>query len=497
MTTPRKDPFAGGPLRLQRGLSVLATLGPKGRIFVLCLFFVVLLGIWFGLRNYAENWEKGRDADHPPTKVLGPAGFPFEIEGVPTLDPSQAAAIRDATPEEQRKASDEALAYVMLETLQAPAVAAFDTNLMPLVPGLAEQIRQDPAPHRFKFYRFRGKLESIEEKFEQGEGANRAMAHYHRGTILVDPGDPPLRITFFTPFPPRHQDEQLPVVSPPMELITDGFVRGRGIFLQRYLDLDPASRETPTLLIVATLLERDYEARPVETLADVGLDAIRDDKSLWGSPDEPLLRRPYTLSLLRFVKYAEPRAGEAGRARREAEKLVPEGFDSPEGYDALTRDPREHRAKYYAGLGALIDTPFVQDLDGDVRVEANDAGVERYATGLIYTDNRFIVSYAAPASIVKGLRKGARIRYEGYFYKNRLYPSKSGAYQLVPWLVLTELREILPEPPNVIGQLVFAGAFVFVIGAVIFWVVREDRTKEDFRARRRRRIAEARPDEGA
>lgn len=497
MVEPRKPPVPGGPLRIQQRINPLGALGPKARIVFLCVFFVALLAIWFYLRGIAARGEESDAHPAQPTKVLPPEGTPPEIEGVPTLDHAKAETVRDETPEERRRASREALEYLMLEAAQTPAVRWYDRGLLPLVRGLADEMERDPRPHRFKFYRFRGKLERIEECFgEEGEG-NRAMAKYFRGLVLADPRTPQLRVTFYTPHAPEHRNELLPVVSPPAELIEDGWVRGRGIFLQRHLDVTPDGREVPSLLLVVTLLERDYETRPVETLEDVGFDAIRDDPALWATPDAPLLRRPYALVMLRLLKYAEARAGEPGRARREAEGLVPGSFDTRAGYDGLMAAPAQNRGRYFGGLGALVDPPFLQDMESDLRVEPNDAGVESYASGYLYTDGGFVVFYSAPTSVVAGLRKNARVAYEGFFYKNHAYTSASGQDRMVPWLVLTSLREIRPKLPGAKGQLLFAAAFVLVIAVVIFWVVREDKTKEEYRARRGRRVVRPRPDPGA
>jgi hypothetical protein len=496
MVEPRKPPLPGGPLRIQQKINPLSSLSPKAWLVFLCVFFVALLAIWFYLRQIAAGGDAAGASRTRPAKVLPPEGAPLDIEGVPTLDPAKAETVRDETPEERRKPSREALEYLMLEARQTPAVRWYDRGLLPLVRGLADEMERDPRPHRFKFYRFRGKLERLEECFGE-EGAHRpAMEKYFRGLVLLDPRTPQLRVTFYTPHAPEYRNEQLPVVSPPVELITDGWVRGRGIFLQRHLDVTPDGREVPSLLLVVTLLERDYETRPVESLDDVGFEVIRDDPALWATPEAPLLRRPYALTLLRLVKYAEARAGEAGRARREAEGLTPASFDTRAGYDGLMAAPAENRGRYFGGLGALIDEPLVKDMESDRRIEPNDAGVESYALGYLYTDGGFVVFYVAPTSVVAGLRKNARVAYEGFFYKNMVYTAASGEDLMVPWLVLTSLREIRPQLPGVKGQLIFAAIFVLVIAAVIFWVVREDRTKREYRARRSRRVVKPRPDPG-
>ncbi|MGQ0613250.1 MAG: hypothetical protein ACT4PV_05875 [Planctomycetaceae bacterium] len=491
-----KQPISGGPLAIQRSLSIFSTSSPKARILILCLFFVVLGALWFGINSYAKSATTAT-RPYEPTQVVRPEGN-FDLEHLPNFDPSMRERIRDFLPAERRNPDREALGYLMREALQTPAVRFYNKGLFPFVPGFAREIEKAAEPPRLQFFRFRGAIEFVEERIEESaeEDKGGPFEHYWRGRILVEGGDAAVRVSFISPFPPVTRDLQAPTVIPPTIELKEGWVRGRGLFVQRHLDAGPDGKEVPAFLFVVTGLERDYEARPVATLADVGLEVIQDDPALLETAQRDLLRKAYPLTLLRFVKYVEPLAGQAGQERRRAEGLEAGFFDTPKAYFDLIHNPGRHRAGYFAGKGTLLVAPFVQDDETEITVEPNDAGVEAYATGLVYTDAELIFQYAAPASLVAGLKSGARIRYEGFFYKTWVYPSKDGAERMVPWLVLTVLETVPPPARDRLGELIFAGAFMLVIGVVIFLAVREDKTKAAYRASRRKRILEPRPEAG-
>ncbi len=496
MARLHKQPKSGGPLGIQRSLSLFSTASPKARILFLCLFFVVLGALWFGLNTYAKT-ATPQTQPYEPTQVVRPETS-FDLEHLPTFDLRMRERLRDFLPAERRAPDREALAYLMLEALQTPAVRYYNKGLFPFVPGFAREIEKADVLPRLQIFGFRGQLEYVQEVIEESgeEGKGGPFEHFWRGRILVEGGDAAVRLSFLSPFPPVTRDLQAPTVIPPTIELKDGWVRGRGLFVQRHLDTGPDGKEVPAFLFVVTGLDRDYEARPVETLADVGLEVIQDDPALLDTAQRDLLRKAYPLTLLRFVKYVEPLAGAAGKERRRAEGLEPGTFDTHAAYFDLIHHPGRDRAKYFAGKGALLMAPFVKDDETDVTVEPNDAGIEAYATGLVYTDAKLIFHYAAPASLVAGLKSGDRIRYEGFFYKTWVYPSKSGVDRMVPWLVLTVLEVVPPPVPDRRGEFIFALAFVLVIGGIIFLVVREDKTKAAYRASRRRRVLEPRPDAG-
>ena len=123
-----------------------------------------------------------------------------------------------------------------------------------------------------------------------------------------------------------------------------------------------------------------------------------------GTVSETLLREAAEKvngALLRLVKYVEPLAGPEGRARRKELGLEPKSFDSRDAYDGLVREASQHRGACFGGLGAVVGEPFLQDLEGEDPIPANDAGVEAFATGFLHTDGQFIVSFSAPASLVR------------------------------------------------------------------------------------------------
>ena len=64
--------------------------------------------------------------------------------------------------------------------------------------------------------------------------------------------------------------------------------------------------------------------------------------------------------------------------------------------------------------------------------------------------------------------------------------------RLAPFVVLTELEEVLPPPPDYKSQFIFAGAFFFGLLLLVWIIIRDDSTKQEFQRRRKgRKIGEA------
>jgi len=242
-----------------------------------------------------------------------------------------------------------------------------------------------------------------------------------------------------TPIVPMWTDPDDVAAQP--ELIEDGWVRGRGILVKNYLD-GSSGDEVPSVLVVATDIQRDYEVKPVESLADVPFNIIRDDPSRTGEPGyRNLLARLFPRPLFRLVEWASRFAGaEHADARRKA-GLEPRSFDDPAVYPKLLDAPAAFRAEYFGGLGVLALTPQVS---GPENTPPNDAGVQEYLHGWILTDSQRLVWFVAPAGLAdRAWAPRDRILWEGYFYKWRSYPSRDGQDRLAPVFVLTRL-EVVP-----------------------------------------------------
>lgn len=458
---------------------------PRMRILVLVGLLVILIAMVVGLRSYATSADTGRIGEIPDASI-GITGDP-RFRGIPSLDMQVAERVRDASPDARRDWEDAAIPYLLLEARHTPAVHAYNRNLLPLKPESAAEIAKDSRPWRFKFVRFRGELESIlEEDYDARYGGDGKIGLVHRGRIRLDGGDPPARVVFLTPYGPQWSDPNSPEPVERWEPITDGWVRGRGIVVKNFLEPGPDGAEVPAILVVATLLERDYEIRPVERLEDIPFQIVEDDPSLVDDPDRrKLLFRSYPLCMFRLIRYAESRAGDAGKELREREKLVPQSFDTRARHEELIGQPARFRGTYMGGLGIVADRPV---LHGAETTEANDAGVEEYLHGFLATDRLQVLQFVAPASLADDWKAMDRIRYEGYFYKTRAYPARNGTEQLRPMLVLTVLEKVAAAKPDYVGGLVIAGAFVAGILLFIFIVVREDRTKQDYRRSRKKRV---------
>ncbi|MGH7162674.1 MAG: hypothetical protein ACREID_04260 [Planctomycetota bacterium] len=492
MPPERKSPLRGGsPLGgpARPGFSELFSLAsPKARIIALVAMLALCGVIVYWLKG-VQRAATEAPPDFAPSAPMPPTRAEAEVIGVPPLDQRYADAIADTGPEERRRWEKEALAYLLLETRTTPAVLHHGRNLLPLVPESAREIAKDARPWRFKYFRFRGKLEYLRE---EDYGATYdlkadAVGFVHRGRVLVAGGDPAVRVAFVTPVRPVYQDPNEPAPHPESRAITDGWVRGRGILVKNFTDLGPDGEEVPAFLVVATRIERDYETLPVGTLEDVPFEIIDDDPAHAGDPaTEPLLFKLYPKTLFRLVKYAEARAGPEGAATRGNEGLRPDSLDDHKRYQELLDAPAKHRGRYFGGLGVLM-LPHVEEADTFRAENANDAGVDEYLTGCILTDAEMLFQFAAPASLARDWKARTRIRYEGFFYKAQAYYARGGDKRRFPFLVLTALEEVRAPEADHSKDLFIALACVAGVALFTYLVVREDKTKADFRAQRRRR----------
>jgi hypothetical protein len=457
---------------------------PRWRIAVLVGVLIMLIALFAGLRSYATSPDAKRGPEVPDAQI-GITGEDLRFRGIPSLDDTLAERIRDIGPDARRDWEPEAMEYLVLMARHAPAVHAYNVNLLPITPGSAVEIAKDSRPWRFKFVRFRGELEYIvKEDYEARYGGQAKLGSVHRGRIRVAGGET-ARVAFVTPTAPRTTD---PNSNDPVERyedITDGWVRGRGVLVKNFLDAGPEGGEVPAILVVATQIERDYETRPVERLEDIPFQIIEDDMSLVGEGERHrLLFKSYPRCMFRLIRYAEARVGEAGRALRQQEQLETRPLATLDQYEELRNQPTRFRAQYFGGLGVLPDEPVFHDPE---TTEPNDAGVEEYLHGFIANDRLLLIQFVAPASLAGKWKKGDRVRYEGYFYKTRAYNARNGSEQLRPMLVLTVLEKVAMPKSSYVGPLVIASLFVAGIVAFVVIVVREDRMKDDYRRSRRKR----------
>ncbi|MHC4549035.1 MAG: hypothetical protein ACYTEZ_09665 [Planctomycetota bacterium] len=470
-----------------RGLfSFLHLADPKLKVYFLLGALVVLVAIMVGLNLYAESKEAQQIAgERVPSPAVGEVAG---LAGIPAFDPAIGYRIADEGPDARRRWEDEAIPYLLLEARNTPAVTAYRRNLLPITPGSAAEIEKTSRPWRLKFVRFRGPLEYLrEEDYDQTyRPADPPLGRVHRGRVLVASGEQAVRVVFLAPAAPMWSDPNESTPRPEVKFIEDGWVRGRGILVKNYLDATGAE-SVPALLVVATRIERDYAPVRVETLKDIPFTIINDDPSIATEEAGRLvLAKEYPKALYRLVKYAEPRAGREGAALREQEGLAPQSFDSEKGYEELLGEPWRFRTKYFGGLGAIALEPLPY---GPSTITANDAGVDECLNGWILTDKQKLVQFVAPARLAGDWKLRSRIRYEGYFYKTKLYPARNGTDRLAPLLVLTVLEKVPPPVPNLTAQILIAVGFIVGIAALVFIVVREDKTKESYRRLRRKRIA--------
>lgn len=470
-----------GGLRPSRGLfGFLHVSDPRMRIYVMGGLLVLLLAIAFGLRMYAGSDEAKQMTQQSVPSPEAPSG----VTGMPIFDPEIGNRITDEGPDARRRWEDEAVPLLLLEARSTPAVTAYSRALLPITPGSAAEIEKDSRPWRLKFVRFRGPLEYIrEEDYESTyRKTDPPLGRIHRGRIRIGEGDEAVRVVFLAPTAPLWSDPNGPTPRPEVKLIRDGWVRGRGIFVKNYIDTD----DQPALLVVATRIERDYATVPVTTLDKIPFQIIDDDPAHAAQEVGRLvLAKEYPRTLFRLVKYAQTRAGPAGAALRREEGLTPGSFDSEKEYEELVGQPARFRAQYFGGLGAIALEPFAY---GPTTITANDAGVTECLNGWILTDKAKLFQFVAPIELAGDWPQRTRIRYEGYFYKTKLYPARDGTDRLAPVLVLTVLEKVAPPRPNLMVPILIAAGFVVGILALAAIVVREFRSKESYRLQRRRRM---------
>lgn len=470
-----------GGLSPSRGLfGFLHVSDPRMRIYVMAGLLVLLLAIAFGLKMYAGSDEAKKMTQQSVPSPAAPSG----LSDMPIFDPAIGHRITDDGPEARRRWEDEAIPFLLLEARSTPAVTAYSRALLPITPGSAEQIEQNSRPWRLKYVRFRGPLEYIrEEDYESTyRKTDPPLGRIHRGRVRVGAGDEAVRVVFLAPTAPLWSDPNGPTPRPEVKLIRDGWVRGRGILVKNYIDTD----DEPALLVVATRIERDYETVPVTTLEEIPFQIIDDDPAHAAEEVGRLqLAKEYPRTLFRLVRYAEKRAGAPGAALRAQEQLVPQSFDSEKQYEELVGQPARFRAQYFGGLGAIALEPFVY---GPTTITANDAGVTECLNGWILTDKAKLFQFVAPIELAGDWPQRTRVRYEGYFYKTKLYPARDGTDRLAPMLVLTVLDRVPPPRPNLTIPILIAAGFVLGILALAAIVVREFRSKESYRLQRRKRM---------
>jgi len=495
-----KDPFPNPRRQKSSGddkiggayLSSLKVQDPRMKILVLVGMLVVLGLAAFLLEGYAATPEANRIADEPAEKIG--TDLKVRFSGVPALDPAIAERISDQGPDARRRWPEEAIDYLMHEVQYRAAVRAYARNLFPLTAGNAEQIRADSRGWRFKYVYFRGELEDVrEENYEEtyGEHPEGEIGQVKRGIVKVAGGgelQPPLRVTFLTPSLMQHRDPN--VIDADIEEITGGWVRVRGIFVKNYVDERPDGTEVPSMLVIATVVERDYETEPVESLADIDFEIILDNPAIADTAEgQRILAKNFPRPMFQLVKHAEKRAGEPGRELREKENLRPKAIDDSETLQRVIGSPAEYRGEYFGGFGIIALEGLSR---GPSDVEPNRAGVEGYFEGWLLTDREKLVRFVAPEPLMhRDWPKRTRVRWAGYFYKALGYPARDRSRRLAPFVVLTELEEIVPEPRDVQGELVVAFGALAGLALLVWILVREDKTKSDFRRSRRRVKVEA------
>lgn len=495
-----KDPFPNPRRQKNPGahkiggayFSSLKVRDPKMRIIVL-IALAALLGLSSMMLNlWAESPEATQIADEPSIQT-GTDLVP-RFRGVPALDEKLAERITDQGPEARRRWPTDATNYLLYESQHSPAVRAYARNLFPLTPGSAEQIRADSRPWRFKYVYFRGRLEWVDEvNYEETYGRNPEgeIGQVKRGLVLVAGGEamqPPLRVSFVTDALMQYTDPNELEAS--VQEIQEGWVRIRGILVKNFVDKEKDGTEVPSILVVATQVERDFEIHPVKALSDVEFGIIHDNPAIADTPEgQEILAKNYPRPMFQLVKYAEARAGEQGRALREQEGLKPKPIDDPKTLEKVVGAPGEHRGDYFGGYGIIALEGYHL---GPSDTEPNDAGVQEYFEGWLLTDREKLVRFVAPAPLLeRRWPRRTRIRWAGFFYKSLGYPARDRTRRLAPFVILTELEQIQPEPRDVKGELLVAAGALLGLAILVWIIVREDRTKKDFRRSRRGQAAKA------
>jgi hypothetical protein len=393
----------------------------------------------------------------------------------------------------RRRWPREAIHYLLLEAANTPAVFSYEMNLLPLTRGSAAEIDKDSRPWRFKYVRFRGELEYLrEEPYDAvGEASAAAPGPVWRGRVRLDDGDPPLRAVFVCVTPPIWADTNENNPRPEATLIKDGWVRGRGILVQNYIDVPGG--DVPALLVVATEIERDFEVVPVTSFDDIPFDIILDNPSMSSTEDgRAILAKEYPRPLFRLVAWAEGLSGGPGAPKRAEAGLKPERIPPGKPWEALVGNPKAYRGKYFGGMGIVVVSPqhYLPET-----VTPNDAGVEEYLNGWILTDEQKLMQFVAPISLDGEWDVRTRVRWEGFFYKTKLYPSRDGSERMAPVFVLTVLEKVVARGASHLFPLIIAGSIVLGLLLLAYLVLREDSTKESYRLMRRRKVAAGRPAE--
>lgn len=482
MIDPSKLTRPGGPFP-RSPFQLLALSSPRAKIIVLVVVLFLVIGGMIGLRRYARTPEAKEV--HDSFAVALPA--PDIPSGVPALDMSLADHLTDYGEEARRRWPHEAVRYLLLEASNNPSVFSYRKNLLPLTRGSAAEIDKDSRPWRFKYVRFRGEIEYLkEEPYDAISGApapERGLVW--RGRVRVDEGDPPLRVVFVCVTPPMWADTNDATPRPEAKLITDGWVRGCGILVQNYIDVPGG--DLPALLVVATEIERDFEPVPVDSFDDIPFDIIRDSPSMGDTDDgRAILAKEYPRPLFRLVAWAEQRSGAPGAAKRAEEGLSPARIGSGRAFETLVGNPEAARGKYFGGKGVVVVSPerYLPEM-----MTPNDAGVEECLNGWILTDEQKLMQFIAPITLDGPWDMRTRVRWEGYFYKTKLYPAKDGTERLAPVFVLTVLEKVSVEAKQDFFPLILAGSVVLGLMILAYLVLREDSTKESYRRLRRRRVA--------
>ncbi|MFQ5844544.1 MAG: hypothetical protein ACE5JG_06085 [Planctomycetota bacterium] len=439
---------------------------------------VLLLGTVFLLMRTNPPEPRAEQPSLPvadePTQVFG-AG-----KGGPSFDADTLALLKDATVEQRRTPRPEPLGYLLAEAKQNPAVWSYRDRLARIDADLGEELQETPAAWRGVILSFRGRLEvPIEEQDLAAAWGTTAVdvEKVWHGRLLIE-GRPDHRLHFLSPTEPTWTDPEDPTPNPPTPPLREGWVRGRGIFVQRLLAPGAAGAgEVSALLFVATALERDYQRREIATLQDCELHKIEDDPVR----GRAILDRPFPLQLARLLRYAEARAGAKGKPLREKEGLTPDTIDAKKTYEELMAHPDRFRARYFGGLGTVMVEHTVR------RAPPNDAGMRETGTVWILTDKQRLLRAHTPPALRVDLPKGTRVLYEGFFYKGSAYPTQAGTWRRAPVLVLTRLDRVLPPESNPLSELIFAGAFGAGLLLLIWFIVREDKTKRAYRRGRAHR----------
>jgi hypothetical protein len=482
MIDPLKPSARGGPLSPRPSpFEILAVRTPVARIVLLVVLLLLVIGGMVGLNQWAKQPEAKQISPDVPVSIEVPHEAPT---GIPPLDMSIAERLTDNGPEARKRWPTEAIHYLLLVAANTPAVFSYDKNLLPITPGSAKEIEKDSRPWRFKFVRFRGEIEYLEQVPDESSDGAGSKDLVWRGRVRCDKGDPPLRVVFVTVTAPMWADTNENTPRPETKLIEKGWIRGRGIFVQNYTD--ERGGDVPALLVVATGIERDYEAVPVHSLKDVPFDIIQDNPTIAATDDgRAILMKEYPTPLFRLVAYAEPRAGAPGASKRAEEGLKAERLATQKSWEQLVGMPNASRGKYFGGLGVIIDSPMHY---GPETITPNDAGVDECSNGWILTDEHKLLQYVAPAEVDE-LPKGTRVHWEGFFYKTKLYPARDGSERLAPMFVATVVEKVVPAQVNHLFPVIVAGSIVLGMMFLAFLVLREDRTKANYRRIRQQKIA--------